>query len=203
MPTAKFLTYTGQEINLQSPDPETIRLMDIAHALGNICRYNGQCSKFLSVAEHSINCALYIRGQDLGQRLELLALLHDAAEAYIGDMARPLRTVLPEFSLIEDRFMAAIYQALGVEPPDKWEQAQVAAADQAVLSSEFAVLLPGGYKYSDPGSGAGLIKFKHYPPRVAALQFMSTLADVDFPLWHRGTELNMPIRAATVREGGA
>ena len=79
-------TYTGGRVRPLDPDPETINIQDIAHALANVCRYTGHCKRFYSVAEHSVLCSRIAPPE-----LKLAALLHDGAEAYLADVARPVK----------------------------------------------------------------------------------------------------------------
>lgn len=91
-------TYTGKKFYPLDPDPDQICLEDIAHALSNICRYTGHVARFYSVAEHSTWVSK--RVQELSPNHIWLArwgLLHDATEAYIADVSRPLKH-LPAFA---------------------------------------------------------------------------------------------------------
>lgn len=111
------------------PDPNQITLEDIAHALSRSCRYNGHVTGFLSVARHSIWVSQRVDG---GPLLKLTALMHDAAEAYVGDMIRPLKH-RPEMAIYreaEDRVTHAIAQRFGLIDPLPPE---VVEADRLVL----------------------------------------------------------------------
>lgn len=79
-------TFTGKKFPLDKPDPALIDIEGIAHALSLLCRFNGHCTRFCSVAEHSVHVAREI---DLDLAME--GLLHDAAEAYLGDVHSPLK----------------------------------------------------------------------------------------------------------------
>lgn len=84
---AQLLTASGEYVTPLYPNDWTPRLEDIAHALANLCRFTGHTSAFYSVAEHSCRVA-----DLLPPELQLAGLLHDASEAYLGDMATPLKT---------------------------------------------------------------------------------------------------------------
>ncbi|ODS36152.1 MAG: hypothetical protein A7316_10235 [Candidatus Altiarchaeales archaeon WOR_SM1_86-2] len=89
-PVGYIVTYTGKVFDLLDPKPDTVCIEDIAHALSNICRYTGHTKQFYSVAQHSV---LMATTKELpGDPLQ--KLLHDAAEAYIGDMASPWKRIL-------------------------------------------------------------------------------------------------------------
>ena len=96
-------TYSGKKFNLFTPSPDDILIEDIAHALSNLARFNGHTNKFYSVAQHSVYCAL-----KAPERLALAALLHDATEAYLGDVVRPLKLLLYDYLEFEDRINALI-----------------------------------------------------------------------------------------------
>ena len=94
-------TFSGQKVSFPFPEPESIKIHDIAHGLAHICRFSGQCSRFYSVAQHSLNMAIELNKRGCGPRLLLLGLLHDASEAYIGDMPSPLKRLIPAYREIE------------------------------------------------------------------------------------------------------
>ncbi len=102
-------THSGIAWNLLDPDPESVRIEDIAHALSNQCRYNGHCKEFYSVAEHSVRVA-----SCLPPKHQLAGLLHDAAEAYIGDIVRPLKPLLRDYRAIEEATTRAVLDGLGL-----------------------------------------------------------------------------------------
>lgn len=87
-----ILTFSGERFYPFSPAPEEVKTKDIAHALANICRFNGHTRGFYSVAAHSVHVSRLVPPE-----FALEALLHDAAEAYVGDMVRPLKRGLPAF----------------------------------------------------------------------------------------------------------
>lgn len=82
-------TFTGKQFYPLDPRPGEVCVEDVAHALANVCRFAGHCRQFYSVAQHSIACSLFAPAESA-----LPALLHDAAEAYMGDIARPWKRFL-------------------------------------------------------------------------------------------------------------
>lgn len=85
-PVTFIQTYSGVKFFPLDPRPEDVRFMDIAHALSNACRYTGHCRHFYSVAEHSVRVSWHVPPED-----GLRGLLHDASEAYLHDLARPIK----------------------------------------------------------------------------------------------------------------
>lgn len=105
-------TYSGKRFDFMDPDPESIDIEDIAQALSMQCRYNGHIRSFYSVAEHSVHVAALMSNPF--ERFP--ALLHDAAEAYIGDMVSPLKRMMPEYKEIERRVESAIRRRFNLIP---------------------------------------------------------------------------------------
>lgn len=84
-------TISGRYVNLIVPDPADIDINDIAHGLAMFCRYGGHVAAHYSVAEHSLNVAAQLHRMFGDDALTLAGLLHDASEAYLGDVVRPLK----------------------------------------------------------------------------------------------------------------
>jgi hypothetical protein len=103
-------TYSGKQINVFNPKPEDISIHDIAHALSCCARFNGHLSSFLSVAEHSYFVSYYCKPKHA-----LAGLLHDASEAYLSDIPRPIKKFLPQVTEIDDRLSKVILLKWGIE----------------------------------------------------------------------------------------
>lgn len=84
-------TVSGKPFDVMCPSSEMVDLDDIIHSLSLICRYNGHVPHFYSVAEHSVRASWYVLAHGGSQEEQLAALMHDAAEAYVGDMVRPIK----------------------------------------------------------------------------------------------------------------
>lgn len=130
-------TFYGHVFDPTSPTAEDICIEDIAHALSYLSRANGHFRAFYSVARHSINCAKEVKAQGFTEKVQLLALLHDSAEAYIGDLTRPLRRHIPAFSDYERNLQKLIYEKYATTDVTDEERAAVKAADDALLYHEF------------------------------------------------------------------
>lgn len=168
-------TASGRFVDVLSPDPEAIDLDDIAHALSLTCRYGGHVKRFYSVAEHAILVHDLLRfGQDeRNTALLLAALLHDAAEAYLGDVVAPLKYAqrseefdypgsihrasrLDDFTgaykRISSRMDAAIIERFGL-PCGLFDADAVAVADMWALRIEAKELTrTGGSSWRWPGA---------------------------------------------------
>ena len=103
-------TFLGNRFFLTNPHIDDVAIEDIAHGLAYQCRFNGQTRAFYSVAQHSLMVMSLVP-----EELRFSALLHDAAEAYLGDMVKPLKNLFPEFSLIEAHVMEIIGHRFGLD----------------------------------------------------------------------------------------
>lgn len=99
---------SGSYFDLTDPKSDQFTFGDIAGALAKICRFGGQINCFYSVAEHLLHCADQAQADGLPLESQRAVMLHDAAEAFVGDMVKPLKMLLPEYSEIESRVEAAI-----------------------------------------------------------------------------------------------
>jgi hypothetical protein len=134
-------THSGVQFYPLDPEPGAIRIEDIAHALARISRFNGHTSGdyAYSVAQHSVVVSTLVGLTDPDQAL--VGLLHDAEEAYLGDIARPLKE-LPEYDEIRqcgERLRERIFRQFGLEP---LLSAAVKAADQQALATEIRDFMP-------------------------------------------------------------
>jgi len=98
------------------PRPEEIDIQNIAWSLSMQCRFNGHLSYFYSVAQHSVIVSRIVESQyPFDNKLILRALLHDAAEAYVGDVITPIKKLLPRFYEIEEKIEHVIMDKYGLE----------------------------------------------------------------------------------------
>jgi hypothetical protein len=152
-------TYTGRKVYPLNPKPEDFCIEDIAHSLSMLCRFNGHCKSYYSVAQHSVFVS-----RNLPRELALPGLLHDAAEAYIGDFPRPLKKNICwgdlDISDVEDSILMQIFKVFRVEcpGPSGWEA--IKEVDNRMLATEARDLM------SHPGDWEGLQGIEPYPERI-------------------------------------
>lgn len=130
-------TFTQKRISPFDPDVNQICIEDIAHALSMLCRFGGHCTSFYSVAEHSVHVSNVVE-----PRYALWGLLHDATEAYIGDVVRPIKKLsdMSAYRQAEERLFRAIAHRFGLEEEMPTE---VKLADSTMLQTEKSQVLTG------------------------------------------------------------
>jgi hypothetical protein len=133
-------TYSGRRFYPLDPQAEDLYLGDIAHALSLLCRYGGHVDRFYSVAEHCV-----LMSEAVAPEHALAALLHDATEAYVVDVPRPLKAVLLDYSPIEDRLWRVIAGRYGISATLPVE---VVEADSRILLTERTALMPRAERWS-------------------------------------------------------
>lgn len=134
-------TVTGKHFDPVHPETGLIDIFDIAHALSLICRANGHFSRFYSVAQHSIACAREAEARECSDAVVLGCLLHDASEAYLSDVTRPIKEQLPRYLEAEERLQDMIWEHFIWRPLTAEEKASVFEIDDAMLSLEFHLLM--------------------------------------------------------------
>lgn len=113
-------TVSGLAANVLDLEPDMINFHDISRSLSHLCRYNGHVPTFYSVAEHSVRVSWWIRREGGSLEEQLTGLMHDAAEAYVGDMVRPLKRhplIGEQHQILEDRVTQVISKKFGLIYP--------------------------------------------------------------------------------------
>ena len=135
-------TVTGIHFYPLNPNPKDIDIEDIAHALSLICRANGHFRHFYSVAQHCIACAEEAIERGYSPEVILGCLLHDASEAYLCDVTRPVKKHIPQYLQAEEKLQEVIWKRfIGRELTDT-EKNQIFEIDDDILSMEFHLLMP-------------------------------------------------------------
>lgn len=135
-------TFSGKQIDIENPDPDSILIEDIAHALSFICRGCGQVKTFFPVARHCVYCALEAQARGFSREVVLACLLHDASEAYMMDLPKPIKDeLLPQYREYENRLLDCIYHKFLGRSLTSEEAEQVDLIDHVLLAYDLKYLL--------------------------------------------------------------
>jgi 5'-deoxynucleotidase YfbR-like HD superfamily hydrolase len=140
-------TYTKKRIYPLSPVPKDIDIVDIAHSLSMMVRYNGHCEEFYSVAQHSVLVSHVAK-----EEYALHGLLHDASEVYLSDFPGPIKPSFPDYLEAEERVMMVVFDKFGLKYPIP---ANVELADRFISAVEVRDIINDDYKewnLPNPGS---------------------------------------------------
>ncbi len=128
-------TFTGRRVWPLDPRPEDLDIRDIAHSLSQQCRFAGHVREFYSVAQHSVRVSFIVPPE-----LALCGLMHDSSEAYLVDVPRPIKHLLPQYKEAEERLMHVLAARFGFTWPMPEE---VRRADDVLLMAEARALVSG------------------------------------------------------------
>lgn len=162
---------SGLYFNFAQPDPDTVDIGDVAHALSHVCRYAGHCAWHYSVAQHSLLVAYLCP-----KKYRLWGLLHDATEAYLMDVPTPLKRMLPDYKALEQKVEEVVLGKFGLSGP---MPAEVKEADLMALAVEHRDLFSG--KGTSPQEWAILdgivppsdVRVTKWEPQRAANEFLN------------------------------
>jgi 5'-deoxynucleotidase YfbR-like HD superfamily hydrolase len=161
-----IVTRSGVYFDFENPDPATIHIEDIAWALAHTCRYGGHTTAFYSVAQHSVMVCRMVPPW-----LALTGLLHDASEAYVGDVVKPLKLLLPGYREIERRVERAIAERFGLfwpwHPAIKHADLRALRTEQRDVTAAASHAWPG-VDYYEPLDA----RIRPLPPLAAARLFL-------------------------------
>lgn len=158
-------TYTGRQFWPMDPRPHEVFIEDIAHSLSMMCRYAGHCERFYSVAEHSVLLARHVSRQN-----KLAALLHDASEAYLVDVPRPVKPFLAGYREAESLVMDAVCARFGL--PIDFPQ-EVHDADKAILTDEMRQNMKSAAVTWESETAPLGIDLEYWTPEEAEIQFLT------------------------------
>lgn len=136
---------SGALFDLLDPEGSDFTLYDIAHGLGRVCRFAGQTNRFYTVAEHCVHVSRLVGVEDA--TLARAALLHDGAEAFIGDVTRPLKALLPDYKAVEARVELAIANRFLDGRIDLFAHPLIKTFDTAMCLIEARNLMPSAPGY--------------------------------------------------------
>lgn len=131
-------TYSGRPFWPLDPRVEDVRVEDIAHSLSMICRFNGHVRAFYSVAQHSV-----LVSYATPPEFALEGLLHDASEAYVGDMVKPLKVDMEAYREAEARVDAVVREKFGLP----------ATMSKEVKEADFRLFVTEKRDLISPGQG--------------------------------------------------
>lgn len=181
-------TFSGERFFPAAPDASKIHLKDIAHSLANLTRYCGHCSSFYSVAEHSILVATEMAKKFFGPEHDIWSLweiqipevelqmirsafLHDAPEAYVGDVTAPLKNLCKGFRIIESRVDKAVRKRFELRFP--LDLKEIHECDVAVFLAEKDQLMDDSVEpWSVSGEPADVGKLNCWAPHTAEKMFL-------------------------------
>lgn len=154
-------TFTGKRFFPLDPKTEDVDIQDIAHALSLLCRFNGHCNQFYSVAQHSVLVSKLVAPEH-----RLAALLHDATEAYLSDIPRPIKHQL-KLGMIEYKLLIAILNHFGITT---YPQKEIKWADNVMLATEARDFMgeTNGWYLPEPPMGLNIIPLT---PKESAVAF--------------------------------
>jgi 5'-deoxynucleotidase YfbR-like HD superfamily hydrolase len=136
-----IITFSKQRFSPLRARAEEIQIIDIAHALSHLCRANGHIRHFYSVAQHCLNCAKEAEARGLPEEIQLACLLHDASEAYISDITRPVKRSLPQYLEFEEVLQKQIFERFNLSHLGEQEHAAVREIDDCLLYYELLDLM--------------------------------------------------------------
>ncbi len=154
-------TYTGRRFSPLYPNPNDVDIEDIAHALSNICRFGGHTKEFYSVAQHSFYVAEWVAdwlkttNRYWKAHVVAQALLHDAPEAYMGDVVTPIKVTMGDYKKAETVLMETIFEGLGILVPVRGGEVcqAIKKIDLSMFLTEYIQLFQGAKPYVEVPEG--------------------------------------------------
>jgi hypothetical protein len=172
-------TVSGRRLNPFDPEPDQLDIADIARALANLCRFGGHTRVFYSVAQHSVIVSELVeqRGGDVED--VFAALMHDASEAYLGDMPHPIKHRSPlgaSFKAAEEHLEQAIRDRFAIKP----DVPEIKRADRALLATERRAFSGESWHWPELDGVEPLdLELEAWPPDEAARAFAARFAELE------------------------
>tara|TARA_B110000902_G_C14047584_1_gene490362 strand:+ start:131 stop:670 length:540 start_codon:yes stop_codon:yes gene_type:complete len=160
-------TFTNKKFHFMNPSVNEICIEDIAQALSMNCRYSGHVKDFYSVAEHSVIIADLVYKETHSKHEALSALLHDASEAYLTDVPRPIKPYLTNYVKIEASVEKIVQEKFNISPMSKltkYLDTHIVGAEAKLL---FNVVPDWAHNYDDM-----CINIDSHSPKTAKAKFM-------------------------------
>jgi 5'-deoxynucleotidase YfbR-like HD superfamily hydrolase len=181
------ITASGRTLSLSDPDPKDVSIRDIACGLSRINRFSGATMLPVNVADHSLNVVRFLSQRKAPDEIQMLGLLHDAHEAYLGDITSPVRREIAAhvtFDVVQriaERLDQAIFKAFGI-----WHAASLGAhawvrtADDAVFAAEWRDLIHPRCSSAAAAGDAAPFPIKPRSPDKAEEDFLKTFEQLRF-----------------------
>ena len=135
-------TYSGKIVDIENPMPESIDIGDIAHALSFLCRGGGNTNIFFPVARHCVYCAMEAEARGYSDEVVFACLLHDASEAYMVDIPKPIKdNLIPQYRVYENKVLDCVYRKYIGRALNDEEKALVDRVDHDLLNYDLMYLL--------------------------------------------------------------
>ena len=171
-------TVSGRFVNPLAPDLDQIDIGDITRALANTCRFGGHCRSFYSVAQHSVIVSELVEQRGGDAEDVFAALMHDAAEAYLGDMPHPIKHRSPlgaAFKEAEDHLQAVLNEHFKIKSGVK----EIKRADRALLATERRALSGDNWHWPELDGVEPLdLELTAWPPDEAAKAFLKRFEEL-------------------------
>ena len=187
MSASTIVTFTGKTVDPLAIALDAIWIEDIAHHLSQLCRFTGATRAFYSVAEHSVRVSMMAERMAPtradGPLFGLYGLIHDGSEAYLCDVARPVKMsdAFADYRTIEADLQAHIYRRFGLSPT---LPAEVVAADDLMLAVEFRDLMTNPPR-SFVDTAANLATIRPMSPISAEAKFLARFEELGG--WHHAS----------------
>lgn len=167
-----LITSQGEFFNFLDPMGENFSIVDIAHALSNLCRFGGHVKEFYSVAQHSV-----ILSYNVDKKIQFEALMHDAAEAYIGDMVTPLKDIMEEYKNLEKKIEFILFSNFNINYPLPEE---IKKSDKRMFATELRDLFSFDVSYIKEHMGIEPYNEKiiPLPPEQAKKLFLKRFSEL-------------------------
>lgn len=175
-------TVSGLRVSMTNPKPEQFELVDIAVGLSNQCRFGGQVHNHYSVAEHSVACSENAKRCGADVHIQMACLMHDAAEAYLGDVIRPLKNIMGgKYLELESRMQAVIDKRFNIDCAGNHEVIKL--HDNAICEAEMKVICYREYlevkdSFANLGEFSSNYEPKFLPPKAASLAFINRFSEL-------------------------
>jgi len=169
-----IITFTGEKFTPLDPEISRIHIEDIAHSLSLMCRANGHVDYFFSVAQHSLNCTAEAKARGYAARVQLACLIHDASEAYLSDITRPVKQFLSDYIRIEENLQSVIYTKFLGEVPVEADMGLINQIDNDMLVNEFNSLMRNRKLYNAVPNLISKPSFDYRSPQEVEQEFLKT-----------------------------